>query len=64
MRDNIKDNNEATCEYSKLEFGSPVHVTPLFRALAAAIPSPKFSESVRILKHENFNIMSKSPLHV
>ncbi|KAJ9172174.1 hypothetical protein P3X46_015445 [Hevea brasiliensis] len=28
------------------EFSSPVQVTPLFRSLAAGIPSPKFSESV------------------
>lgn len=28
------------------EFGSPLQVTPLFRSLAAGIPSPKFSESV------------------
>lgn len=31
---------------SSTEFGSPIHVTPLFRSLAAGIPSPKFSESV------------------
>ncbi|CAF2090634.1 unnamed protein product [Brassica rapa] len=28
------------------EFNSPVQVTPLFRSLAAGIPSPQFSESV------------------
>lgn len=28
------------------EFGSPLQVTPVFRSLAAGIPSPKFSESV------------------
>ncbi|KAK4481610.1 hypothetical protein RD792_012514 [Penstemon davidsonii] len=38
--------NEELCD---TEFNSPLHVTPLFRSLAAAIPSPKFSESVRIL---------------
>lgn len=38
------------CEYTNTEFGSPLNVTPLFTALAATIPSPKFSESVRILK--------------
>ncbi|KAL8533880.1 hypothetical protein ACS0TY_010058 [Phlomoides rotata] len=47
--DDIKENIEAVCEYSNTEFGSPLHVTPLFSALAATIPSPKFSESVRIL---------------
>ncbi|XVF43085.1 hypothetical protein PTKIN_Ptkin02bG0012100 [Pterospermum kingtungense] len=32
---------------SSAEFSSPVQVTPLFRSLAAGIPSPKFSESER-----------------
>ncbi|XWS34063.1 hypothetical protein CRYUN_Cryun21dG0007100 [Craigia yunnanensis] len=32
------------------EFSSPVQVTPLFRSLAAGIPSPKFSESVSYLE--------------
>ncbi|KAL7110214.1 hypothetical protein ACP275_05G010900 [Erythranthe tilingii] len=36
---------EELFEYSSTEFCSPVHVTPLFRSLAASIPSPKFSES-------------------
>jgi hypothetical protein len=31
---------------SSTEFSSPLQVTPLFRSLAAGIPSPKFSESV------------------
>lgn len=31
---------------SRLEFSSPIQVTPLFRSLAAGIPSPQFSESV------------------
>ncbi|KAL6547137.1 SANT SWI3, ADA2, N-CoR and TFIIIB'' DNA-binding domain protein [Orobanche minor] len=45
---NIKnDSNEdaAVREYSNAEFDSPGHVTPLFRAVAAAIPTPEFSES-------------------
>ncbi|XP_028804586.1 transcription factor MYB88-like isoform X2 [Neltuma alba] len=32
---------------SSREFSSPVQVTPLFRSLAAGIPSPQFSESER-----------------
>ncbi|CAI0387612.1 unnamed protein product [Linum tenue] len=32
---------------SSTEFGSPRQVTPLFRSLAAGIPSPQFSESER-----------------
>lgn len=35
---------------SSTEFSSPLHCTPLFRSLAAGIPSPKFSESVSHLK--------------
>ncbi|MBA0738508.1 hypothetical protein Gogos_011847, partial [Gossypium gossypioides] len=34
---------------SSAEFSSPVQVTPLFRSLAAGIPSPKFSESKLLL---------------
>ncbi|KAH6805277.1 Duplicated homeodomain-like superfamily protein [Perilla frutescens var. frutescens] len=43
--EDIKAANGAECEYPITEFSSPTHVTPLFRALAATIPSPKFSES-------------------
>ncbi|KAI3467376.1 hypothetical protein Pfo_024039 [Paulownia fortunei] len=57
----IKDNNEAACEYSNTEFGSPVHVTPLFRALAAAIPSPKFSESEKHFLMKTLGMESTSP---
>ncbi|GFY88431.1 duplicated homeodomain-like superfamily protein [Actinidia rufa] len=32
---------------SSAEFSSPLHVTPIFRSLAAGIPSPQFSESER-----------------
>ncbi|XP_019150676.1 PREDICTED: transcription factor MYB34-like isoform X2 [Ipomoea nil] len=41
--DKVGANEEAAAE----ECSSPLHVTPLFRTLAAAIPSPKFSESER-----------------
>ncbi|KAG4935826.1 hypothetical protein JHK85_050745 [Glycine max] len=34
---------------SRLEFSSPLQVTPLFRSLAAGIPSPQFSESLSSL---------------
>ncbi|PIN04077.1 Transcription factor, Myb superfamily [Handroanthus impetiginosus] len=43
--DEIKADDGALCGYSDMAFSSPLHVTPLFRTLAAAIPSPKFSES-------------------
>ncbi|KAL3654212.1 Transcription factor [Castilleja foliolosa] len=59
----IKDNEEAVCEYSNTEFASPVHVTPLFRAVAAAIPSPKFSESEKhfLMKTLGMESTSASP---
>ncbi|KAL6969556.1 Transcription factor [Sarracenia purpurea var. burkii] len=41
----IKD-NDCIYDFSVTEFGSPLQVTPIFRSLAAGIPSPKFSESV------------------
>jgi len=42
--DEMKDNDvSATAE---CEYPSPLQVTPQFRSLAEAIPSPKFSESV------------------
>ncbi|XP_073140452.1 transcription factor MYB124 isoform X2 [Henckelia pumila] len=41
----IKPDDGALCEFSNAEFSSPAQVTPMFRALAATIPSPKFSES-------------------
>ena len=40
-------NNDGDVSASpRLEFSSPLQVTPLFRSLAAGIPSPQFSESV------------------
>lgn len=56
-----KDNDEAICEYSSTEFGSPLHVTPLFRALAATIPSPKFSESEKHFLMKTLGMVSTSP---
>ena len=40
------NNDQLVSALSSTEFSSPIHVTPLFRSLAAGIPSPKFSESV------------------
>lgn len=45
--DDIKANDVAACSYSNAEFNSPIQETPLFKSIAAAIPSPKFSESER-----------------
>ncbi|XP_057950230.1 transcription factor MYB88 isoform X3 [Malania oleifera] len=44
--DELKNNGVASA-LSNTEFSSPLQVTPLFRSLAAGIPSPKFSESER-----------------
>ncbi|KAH7570132.1 hypothetical protein JRO89_XS05G0050200 [Xanthoceras sorbifolium] len=41
------NNDPVVSASSSTEFGSPIQVTPLFRSLAAGIPSPKFSESER-----------------
>ncbi|XP_059648875.1 transcription factor MYB124-like isoform X2 [Cornus florida] len=45
--DELKDNDGIVSAFSSTEFSSPLQVTPLFRSLAAGIPSPKFSESER-----------------
>lgn len=44
----VEANNGSGRDYPNTEFSSPTHVTPLFTTLAAAVPTPKFSESVRI----------------
>uniref|UniRef100_A0A2P2JZC8 MYB family protein n=1 Tax=Rhizophora mucronata TaxID=61149 RepID=A0A2P2JZC8_RHIMU len=44
---NEETNDIVVAASSSTEFSSPLHVTPMFRSLAAAIPSPKFSESER-----------------
>ncbi|KAF5449678.1 hypothetical protein F2P56_030098 [Juglans regia] len=43
------------------EFGSPLQVTPLFRSLAAGIPSPKFSESERSFLLKTLGMESPCP---
>ncbi|KAL2546857.1 myb domain protein 88 [Forsythia ovata] len=54
--DEIKPNNGVVREYSNTEFSSPLQVTPLFRSLAAAIPSPKFSESEKHFLMKTFGM--------
>ncbi|XVF03374.1 hypothetical protein REPUB_Repub04eG0255500 [Reevesia pubescens] len=46
---------------SNAELSSPVQVTPLFRSLAAGIPSPKFSESERNFLLKTLGMESPSP---
>ncbi|CAA0822282.1 myb domain protein 88 [Striga hermonthica] len=62
--DGIEAKNDGVCEYSDTEFRSPVHVTPLFRAVAAAIPSPKFSESEKhfLMKTLGMDLSSPTPV--
>ncbi|CAN6910258.1 unnamed protein product [Brassica oleracea] len=43
------------------EFNSPVQVTPLFRSLAAGIPSPQFSESERNFVLKTLGVESPCP---
>ncbi|KAJ0634407.1 hypothetical protein HanLR1_Chr17g0687781 [Helianthus annuus] len=37
---------DVVCPLPNSEFNSPVQVTPMFKSMAAGIPSPHFSESV------------------
>ncbi|EYU45818.1 hypothetical protein MIMGU_mgv1a024822mg [Erythranthe guttata] len=59
----LAEENEDMFEYSSTEFCSPVHVTPLFRSLAASIPSPKFSESEKhfLMKTLGMDCPSQNP---
>ncbi|XP_057495098.1 transcription factor MYB88-like [Actinidia eriantha] len=43
----LTDHDGVISALSSAEFSSPLHVTPIFRSLAAGIPSPQFSESER-----------------
>ncbi|XP_020214315.1 transcription factor MYB124 [Cajanus cajan] len=45
---------------SRLEFSSPIQVTPMFRSLAAGIPSPQFSESERNFLRKTLGMESPS----
>ncbi|KAI3733612.1 hypothetical protein L6452_13058 [Arctium lappa] len=45
--DGFNNDVEAGCPLPNSEFNSPLQVTPLFRSMAAGIPSPQFSESER-----------------
>ncbi|KAL8227538.1 hypothetical protein R6Q57_015122 [Mikania cordata] len=45
------------------EFDSPLQVTPLFRSMAAGIPSPQFSESERSFLLKTLGMESTPPNH-
>ncbi|XP_031271015.1 transcription factor MYB124-like isoform X1 [Pistacia vera] len=55
------NNNGVVSVSSCTEFSSPLQVTPIFRSLAAGIPSPKFSESERNFLLRTLGIESPSP---
>ncbi|CAH8266554.1 unnamed protein product [Arabidopsis lyrata] len=57
----LKNPNEIVPMPGDEEFNSPVQVTPLFRSLAAGIPSPQFSESERNFLLKTLGVESPSP---
>ncbi|XP_008446326.2 transcription factor MYB124 isoform X1 [Cucumis melo] len=64
-RETFKCCNERKIEsiassFSSSEFSSPMHVIPLFRSLAAGIPSPQFSESERSFLLKTLGVESPS----
>ncbi|KAJ7943506.1 MYB transcription factor [Quillaja saponaria] len=54
-------NNGVVSTSPSTEFSSPLQVTPLFRSLAAGIPSPQFSESERNFLMKAFGVESPCP---
>ncbi|KAJ9709243.1 hypothetical protein PVL29_000952 [Vitis rotundifolia] len=59
--DEPKNNDVVASNLSSTEFSSPLQVTPLFRSLAAGIPSPKFSESERNFLLKALGMESPTP---
>ncbi|EOA23904.1 hypothetical protein CARUB_v10017119mg [Capsella rubella] len=60
-QDVLKNPNEIVPMTCDEEFNSPVQVTPLFRSLAAGIPSPQFSESERSFLLKTLGVESPCP---
>lgn len=60
----LKGDDVAVCAVPSTDFSSPLQVTPLFRSLAAGIPSPQFSESERnfLLKTLGMESASSNPI--
>ncbi|KAI7988965.1 hypothetical protein LOK49_LG13G02354 [Camellia lanceoleosa] len=52
-----KDHDGIISAFSNTEFSSPLQVTPIFRSLAAGIPSPKFSESCKALYCQSSSLL-------
>ncbi|KAK9074682.1 hypothetical protein SSX86_007280 [Deinandra increscens subsp. villosa] len=51
----------AICPLPNSEFNSPVQVTPLFKSMAAGIPSPQFSESEKSFLLKTLGMESTPP---
>ncbi|KAI3731503.1 hypothetical protein L1987_62691 [Smallanthus sonchifolius] len=51
----------AICPLPNSEFNSPIQVTPMFKSVAAGIPSPKFSESERSFLLKTLGMESTPP---
>ncbi|KAL8249885.1 hypothetical protein R6Q59_006753 [Mikania micrantha] len=51
----------AICPLPNSEFNSPIQVTPLFKSMAAGIPSPQFSESERSFLLKTLGMESTPP---
>lgn len=49
--DEYDNDADGVCPLPNSLFNSPIQVTPLFKSMAAGIPSPQFSESVSLLHH-------------
>ncbi|KAG9152992.1 hypothetical protein Leryth_021942 [Lithospermum erythrorhizon] len=61
VSDPVQENGIAVFENTDMELSSPIQVTPLFRSLAAAIPTPNFSESERHFLLRALGLESISP---
>ncbi|XP_015575305.1 transcription factor MYB124 isoform X1 [Ricinus communis] len=59
--DEQTNNDVVVSASSSSEFSSPLQVTPIFRSLAAGIPSPKFSESERNFLLKTLGVESPCP---
>ncbi|XP_022945254.1 transcription factor MYB124-like [Cucurbita moschata] len=57
---NERKKDSITSSFSSSEFSSPMHVIPIFRSLAAGIPSPQFSESERSFLLKTLGVESPS----
>lgn len=57
---NERKTDTMASSFSSSEFSSPMHVIPLFRSLAAGIPSPQFSESERSFLLKTLGVDSPS----